>query len=142
MKLQVGLLWFVFLVAGCSHAAVCEGKNHSGVTALYLSQSIKPDSAAEQWVSDFREQIQGSDPYCLVSDKDKAVMVVNVVGMDADLSKNSTAISIAIYTAKGSIFLDHWMYVAAKENLQSSSEKAFASLQKEIQELKRLRLIK
>jgi hypothetical protein len=142
MRCAVAFLFFVSLVSDPARGAVCEGKTHPGVTALYLSQSTKENSAAEKWVSGFREHIQESDPYCLVPDKDKAVMVISVVGMDADTNKGSTAISIAIYTAKESLFLDHWMYVASNENLQSSSEKAVAALEKEIRELKRLRLIK
>jgi hypothetical protein len=62
--------------------------------------------------------------------------------MDADVNKSSTAISIAIYTAKESLFLDHWMYVAGNDNLQSSYEKAVTALEKEMRELKRLRLIR
>jgi hypothetical protein len=142
MRCAVAFLFFVSIFPDPARAAVCEGKNHPGVTALYLAQSTKENSAADKWVSGFRERIQESDPYCLVPDKDKAVMVISVVGMDADANKGSTAISIAIYTAKESLFLDHWMYVASNENLQSSSEKAVAALEKEIRELKRLRLIK
>jgi len=67
--------------------------------------------------------------------------VISVVGMDADINKSSTAISLAIYTVRDSIFLDHWMYVTDKENLESSCDKAIAALQKEMKELKRLRLI-
>lgn len=146
MKRLVGFL-FVSLSLVCSassaaRAAVCEGKNHPGITAIYLSQSTKENSAAEQWVSTFRDRIKESDPYCIVTDKDKSVMVVSVVGMDADVNKSSTAISIAIYTAKEGLFLDHWMYVAGNDNLQSSSEKAVKELEKEMRELKRLRLIR
>ena len=123
------------------HGAVCEGKKHPGITAIYLTQSVKPDSAAEEWVSAFRDRLAKSDPYCIVPDKDKAVMVISLVGMDADINKTSTAISLAIYTVRDSIFLDHWMYVADKENVQSSCDKAVAALQKEMRELKRLRMI-
>jgi hypothetical protein len=62
--------------------------------------------------------------------------------MDADANRNSTAISIAIYSSKESLFLDHWMYVADRESLESSSDKALAALAGEIKELKRLRLIR
>lgn len=136
------LLLLLCTVSGAARAAVCEGKNHPGITAIFLSQSTKENSAAEQWVTGFRDRIKESDPYCLVTDKDKSVMVVSVVGMDADVNKTSTAISIAIYTAKESLFLDHWMYVAGDDNLQSSCEKAVTALEKEIRELKRLRLIR
>jgi ABC-type sugar transport system substrate-binding protein len=142
MRHVVPLLLFVSLVSGSAPAAVCEGKNHPGITAIFLVQSTKENSAAEQWVTGFKDRIKESDPYCLVSEKDKSVMVVSVVGMDADVNKSSTAISIAIYTAKESLFLDHWMYVAGNDNLQSSYEKAVTALEKEMRELKRLRLIR
>lgn len=129
------------MFAGTCHGAVCEGKKHPGITAIYLTESVKPESAAEEWVSAFRDRLRKSDPYCIVTDKDKAVMVISVVGMDADINKSSTAISLAIYTVRDSIFLDHWMYVADKENVQSSCDKAVAALQKEMRELKRLRMI-
>src|ERR1700757_755422 len=124
MRFAVALLAVLVLVAVPSQAGLCTGKSHPGVTAIYLSQSTKEGSAAEQWVKNFKDQIKDSDPYCLVDDKDKAVMVVSVVGMDADLNKTNTAISLAIYTAKESLFLDHWMYVAGNENLENSAEKA------------------
>jgi hypothetical protein len=141
MKFAVSLIFAVSVMVGSSYGGVCEGKKHPRITAIYLTQSTKADSAAEKWVSTFRDRIQSSQPYCLVEDKDKAVMVISVVGMDADLNKSSTAISLAIYTVRDSIFLDHWMYVADKENLESSCDKAVAALQKEMKELKRLRLI-
>jgi hypothetical protein len=143
MRYVVAILFLVSLVPRSAQAAVCEKKkNHPGVTALYLSESVKENSAAEQWVSTFRDRIKESDPYCLVTDKDSAVMVLSVVGMDADANQGSTAISIAIYTVKESLFLDHWMYVASNENVSSSAEKAVTALGKEIRELKRLRLIR
>jgi hypothetical protein len=134
-------LFFLVSVLPASHAAVCEGKKHPGVTAIYLVQSTKPDTAADTWVSTFRDRINESDPYCIVPDKDKAVMVISVVGMDADVNKISTAISIAIYTVRDNIFLDHWMYVTDKDNLTSSCDKAVKALEKEMKELKRLRMI-
>jgi hypothetical protein len=142
MRYAVALLFLVFILPGSSRAAVCEGKKHPDVTALFLTQSTKAGSAAEEWVSGFRDRIRDSDPYCIVPEKDKAVMVISVVGMDADVARSSTAISIAIYTVRDSIFLDHWMYVADKEDLQSSCDKAVAALQKEMRELRRLRMIK
>lgn len=142
MRLVVLFLLFVSIFSRSAHAAVCEGKNHPGITAIYLVQSTKENSAAEQWVTGFRDRIKESDPYCLVTEKDKSVMVVSVVGMDADVNRSSTAISMAIYTAKESLFLDHWMYVAGNDNLQSSCEKAVTALEKEMRELKRLRLIR
>jgi len=129
------------MYAGASHGAVCEGKKHPGITAIYLTQSVKPDSTSEAWVSIFRERLEKSAPYCIVSDKDKAVMVISIVGMDADINKSTTAISLAIYTVRDSIFLDHWMYIADKESLEGSCDKAVAALQKEMRELKRLRMI-
>jgi len=142
MRCTVAALLLVFILTNFSHAAVCEGKKHPDVTALFLTQSTKAGSAAEEWVSGFRDRIHNSDPYCIVTEKDKAVMVISVVGMDADVAKTSTAISIAIYTVRDNIFLDHWMYVADKENLESSSDKAVAALEKEMKELKRLRMIR
>jgi hypothetical protein len=141
MKYATALFFFLSMFAGFSHAAVCQGKKHPGITAIYLTQTTKPDSAAEEWVTTFRDRLEHSDPYCVVPDKDKAVMVISVVGMDADLNKTSTAISLAIYAVRDSIFLDHWMYVADRDNLKSSCDKAVAALQKEMRELKRLRLI-
>ena len=141
MRFATALIFFLSIFGGSSHGAVCQGKKHPGVMAIYLTQTTKPDSAAEEWVTAFREQIEHSDLYCVVPDKDKAVMVISVVGMDADINKTSTAISLAVYTVRDSIFLDHWMYVADRENLQSSCDKAVKALQKEIRELKRLRLI-
>src|SRR6266481_951991 len=102
MRNAVALLFLVFGLLGTSRAAVCDGKKHPDVTALFLTQSTKAGSAAEQWVSEFRDRIHDSDPYCIVTDKDKAVMVVSVVGMDADASSSSTAISLAIYTVRDS----------------------------------------
>ena len=61
------------MVAGSCHGAVCEGKKHPGITAIYLTESVKPESAAEEWVSAFRDRLRKSDPYCIVPDKDKAV---------------------------------------------------------------------
>lgn len=142
MRYALALSFVLVLAAVPSQAGVCQGKSHPGVTAIFLSQSTKAGSAGEEWVNHFKDQIKESDPYCLVDDKDKAVMVISVVGMDADLSKTSTAISLAIYTAKESLFLDHWMYVAANENLENSSEKAVTALEKEMRELRRLRIIK
>lgn len=142
MRHVVALWLSFFMVSGTARAAVCEGKNHPGITAIYLIQSVKENSAAAQWISTFRDRIKESDPYCLVTDKDKSVMVVSVVGMDADANQSSTAISIAIYTTKENLFLDHWMYVAGNDNLQSSAEKAVRELEKEMRELKRLRLIR
>ena len=142
MRYALALSFVLVLAAIPSQAGVCQGKNHPGITAIFLSQSTKAGSAGEQWVNHFKDQIKESDPYCLVDDKDKAVMVISVVGMDADLSKTNTAISLAIYTAKESLFLDHWMYVAANENLENSSEKAVTALEKEMRELRRLRIIK
>jgi hypothetical protein len=141
MRYRTALIFVLSMFAGTCHGAVCEGKKHPGITAIYLTQSVKPDSAAEEWVSAFRDRLAKSDPYCIVPDKDKAVMVISLVGMDADINKTSTAISLAIYTVRDSIFLDHWMYVADKENLQSSCAKAVTALQKEMRELKRLRMI-
>lgn len=141
MRFATALIFVVSVFAGSCHGAVCETKKHPGITAIYLTQTTKPESAAEEWVTAFRDRIEHSDPYCLVSDKDKAVMVISIVGMDADINKTSTAISLAIYTVRDSIFLDHWMYVADRDNLQSSCEKAVAALRKEMRELKRLRLI-
>jgi hypothetical protein len=141
MRFATALIFVVSVFAGSSHGAVCQGKKHPGITAIYLTQTTKPDSAAEEWVAGFRDRLEHSDLYCIVSDKDKAVMVISVVGMDADINKTSTAISLAVYTVRDSIFLDHWMYVADRDNLQSSCEKAVAALQKEMRELKRLRLI-
>ena len=141
MRYVTALIFVLSIFAGSCHGAVCAGKKHPGITAIYLTQSAKPDSAAAEWVSTFRERLEKSDPYCIVSDKDKAVMVISVVGMDADINRSSTAISLAIYTVRDSIFLDHWMYVADKENLESSCDKAVAALKKEMHELKRLRMI-
>jgi hypothetical protein len=141
MKFAISLIFALSVMVGSSYGGVCEGKKHPGITAIYLTQSTKADSAAEQWVSTFRDRLQASQPYCIVADKDKATMVISVVGMDADINKSSTAISLAIYTVRDSIFLDHWMYVADKENLESSCDKAVAALQKEMKELKRLRLL-
>jgi len=141
MKFAISLIFALSVMVGSSYGGVCEGKKHPGITAIYLTQSTTADSAAEQWVSTFRDRLQASQPYCIVADKDKATMVISVVGMDADINKSSTAISLAIYTVRDSIFLDHWMYVADKENLESSCDKAVAALQKEMKELKRLRLI-
>jgi hypothetical protein len=141
MRYATALLFVCSMLGLSARAAVCEAKKHPGITAIYLTQSTKPDSAAEQWVSSFRDRLQSSDLYCIVPDKDKAIMVISVVGMDADINKSSTAISLAIYTVRDSIFLDHWMYVADKENLQTSCEKAVTALQKEMRELKRLRMI-
>ena len=141
MRHLTALIFVLSMFAGSCYGAVCEGKKHPGITAIYLTESVKPESAAEEWVSAFRERLAKSDPYCLVPDKDKAVMVISVVGMDADINKSSTAISLAIYTVRDNVFLDHWMYVADKENLQSSCDKAVAALQKEMRELKRLRMI-
>ena len=141
MRFATGLIFFLSIFAGSSRGAVCQGKKHPGITAIYLTQTTKPDSAAEGWVTAFRDRIEHSDPYCIVSEKDKAVMVISIVGMDADINKTSTAISLAIYTVRDSIFLDHWMYVADRDNLQSSCDKAVAALQKEMRELKRLRMI-
>jgi len=124
------------------HAAVCTGPKHPGVTAIYLADSTKANSTAAKWVSGFHDRIEQSNPYCLVDDKDKSNMVLSVIGMDADANGTSTAISIAIYTPKDSLFLDHWMYVVDRENLQSSRDKAVAALEKEMKELKRLRLLR
>ena len=141
MKFAISLVFTLSVMVGSSHGGVCEGKKHPGITAIYLTQSVKADSAAEQWVSTFRDRLEASKPYCIVPDKDKATMVISMVGMDADINKTSTAISLAIYTVRDSVFLDHWMYVADKESLESSCDKAVAALQKEMKELKRLRLI-
>jgi hypothetical protein len=86
--------------------------------------------------------LEKSAPYCLIQDKDKSAMVVSVIGMDADANRLSTAISIAVYSSKEGLFLDHWMYVADRDSLESSSDRAVAALEKEIKELKRLRLIR
>jgi hypothetical protein len=141
MRFATALIFFLSIFADSSHGAVCPGKKHPGITAIYLTQTTKPDSAAEEWVAAFRDRLEHSDPYCVVPDKDKAVMVISVVGMDADINKTSTAVSLAIYTVRDNIFLDHWMYVADRDNLQSSCEKAVTALQKEMRELKRLRMI-
>ena len=141
MRYASALILFLSIFVGSSHGAVCQGKKHPGITAIYMTQTTKPDSSAEEWVSAFRDRLEHSDQYCIVPDKDKAVMVISVVGMDADLNKTSTAISLAVYTVRDSIFLDHWMYVADRDNLQSSCDRAVAALQKEMRELKRLRLL-
>lgn len=141
MRHAIRLIFVLSIFAGSCHGAVCEGKKHPGITAIYLTESVKPESAAEEWASAFRERLAKSALYCIVPDKDKAVMVISIVGMDADINKSSTAISLAIYTVRDSIFLDHWMYVADKESLESSCDKAVAALQKEMRELKRLRMI-
>ena len=64
------------------------------------------------------------------------------MGTDADLNGISTAISLAVYSTKESIFLDHWLYVSGKESLDSSAQKAVAALEGEVKELKRLRLVR
>jgi hypothetical protein len=142
MRCAVAWLFLSVIFCSSSQAAVCESKKHPDVTAFFLTQSTKAGSAAEEWVDSFRSRIHDSDPYCIVTDKDKAVMVISVVGMDADVNGTSTAISIAIYTVRDSIFLDHWMYVSDRENLQSSCDKAVKALQKEMKELRRLRMIR
>ena len=141
MRYATALIFFLSVFVSSSHGAICQGKKHPGITAIYLTQTTKPDSAAEEWVTAFHDRLEHSDLYCVVPDKDKAVMVISIVGMDADIDKTSTAISLAVYAVRDSIFLDHWMYVADRENLQSSCDKAVTALQKEMRELKRLRLI-
>ena len=133
---------FLSLLAHSAGAAVCEGSKHPGVIAIYLTDSTKTDSSAAKWVAEFRERLEKSAPYCLIQDKDKSAMVVSVIGMDADANRLSTAISIAVYSSKEGLFLDHWMYVADRDSLESSSDRAVAALEKEIKELKRLRLIR
>lgn len=142
MRHAIALVVLAFFVAPWSNAAVCDSKKHPDVTAIFVTPSVKTGSTAEQWVTGFRDRIHDSVPYCIVEDKDKAVMVISVVGMDADVSMNRAAISIAIYTVRDSIFLDHWMYLTDKENLPSSCDKAVAALEKELKELKRLRFVK
>src|SRR5579871_1857616 len=102
MRYTTALIFALSIFAGSARGAVCEGKKHPGITAIYLTQSVKPESAAEEWVSTFRDRLAKSDLYCIVPDKDKAVMVISIVGMDADINKTSTAISIAIYTVRDS----------------------------------------
>lgn len=142
MRDAIAILAFVSFLPYSGRAAVCEGSKHPGVTAIYLADTTKADSTAARWVSGFRERIQKSAPYCLIQDKDKSAMVMSVIGMDADANRNATAISIAIYSSKESLFLDHWMYVADRDSLESSSDRAVAALEREIKELKRLRLIR
>jgi hypothetical protein len=142
MKQTLALLFFVGIVLSPATAAVCEGKSHPGVIALYVSEATDSDSSAERWVSEFRDLMRRSDPYCLVKRKEDAVLALSVLGRDADLSGISTAISIAVYAVKDDRFLDHWMYVAGKESLESSVQKAFAAVDREAKDLKKLRLIK
>lgn len=142
MKSVVSILALVLFISCVSYAAVCNGSKHAGVTAIYMADSTKAESTAAKWIAGFHERIQQSNSYCLVDDKDKSAMVLSVIGMDADINGNSTAISIAIYTPKDSLFLDHWMYVVDHENLESSGAKAVAALEKEMKELKRLRLLR
>jgi hypothetical protein len=108
---------------------------------LYISESAHGE-AAKQWVSQFHELIGKSSVYCLVSQKEKAVLVVSILGRDADLNGISTAMSIAVYTVKYATFLDHWMYISGKDSLESSAQRAVAALEKEVDELKKLRLVK
>jgi len=143
MRKTFALLFFVVSVAlSSSRAEVCEGKNHAGVATLYLAESTGGNSSAKEWASRFRELIQKSRSYCLVDQKDKAVVMVSMLGTDADLNGISTAISLAVYSTKESIFLDHWLYVSGKESLDSSAQKAVAALEGEVKELKRLRLVR
>jgi hypothetical protein len=142
MRQTFVLLFFLGLVLSPASAAVCERKNHPGVIALYVSEATDSDSAAERWVSEFRELMRRSAPYCLVKQKEEAALALSVLGKDADLSGSSTAISIAVYAVKDDRFLDHWMYIAGKESLESSAQKAFATLDQEAKDLKKLRLIK
>jgi hypothetical protein len=142
MRDILAVLFAILLVAGSCCAAVCEGKNHSGVTALYLAESTSNNNAAKEWVADFRELIQKSPSYCLVNQEKAAVVVVSMLGRDADINGISTAISIAVYSAKESTFLDHWLFISRKDSLQSSAEKAVNALEKEVSELKKLRLVR
>lgn len=142
IKRTLAMVAFLSLLAPSAGAAVCEGSKHPGVIAIYLTDSAKSDSAAAKWVADFRQRLEKSAPYCLIKDKDKSAMVISVIGMDADANRLSTAISIAVYTSKDGLFLDHWMYVSDRDSLESSSDRAVAALEKEIKELKKLRLIR
>jgi len=136
------LVFFVSIALGFSQAEVCQGKGHPGVAALYLAESTGGYSSAKEWASHFRDLIQKSPSYCLVSQKENAVVIVSMLGTDADLNGVSTAISIAVYSTKESIFLAHWLYVSGKESLDSSAQKAVAALEHEVRELKRLRLVR
>ncbi|HYL12511.1 MAG TPA: hypothetical protein VEV41_05730 [Terriglobales bacterium] len=142
MRDTFAVVFLISLVAGSCSAAVCEGKNHPGVTALYLAESTGNNNGAKEWVSDFRELIQKSASYCLVNQEKTAVLVVSMLGRDADVNGISTAISIAVYSAKEGTFLDHWLYISRKDSLQSSAEKAVTALEKEVSELKKLRLVR
>ena len=142
MRKTFALLAFLSIAFNLSHAEVCQGKSRPGVATLYLAESTGSNSAAKEWASHFRELIQKSPSYCLVDQKEKAVVIVSMLGTDADLNGISTAISLAVYTTKESIFLDHWLYVSGKESLDSSAQKAVAALEHEVRELKRLRLVR
>ena len=96
MRNVVAILVLVSCMPGASHAAVCKGPKHPGITAIYLADSTKGDSTAAKWITGFHDRIEKSNPYCLVDDKDKSAMVLSVIGMDADINGSSTAISIAI----------------------------------------------
>jgi hypothetical protein len=142
MRKTFALLFFVSTALSFSQAEICQGKNHPKVAALYLAESTGGNSSAQQWASHFRDLIQKSPSYCLVSQKEDAAVIVSMLGTDADLNGVSTAISIAVYSMKESIFLDHWLYVSGKESLDSSAQKAVAAMEHEVRELKRLRLVR
>lgn len=143
MRSTFALLFFILSIAlSFGRAEVCQGKSRPGVAALYLAESTGSNSTAKEWASRFRELIQKSPSYCLVDRKEQAVVIVSMLGTDADLNGVSTAISLAVYTMKESLFLDHWLYVSGKDSLDSSAQKAVARLEREIRELKRLRLVR
>ena len=143
MRKIFALLLFVSIAFTLSsHAEACQGKSRPGVAALYLAESSGSNSTAKGWASRFRELIQKSPSYCLVDQKEKSAVTVSMLGTDADLNGVSTAISLAVYSTKESIFLDHWLYISGKESLDSSAQKAVAALEHEVRELKRLRLVR
>jgi hypothetical protein len=141
MRSIVTLLLFVSVALSYSAAAACETKSHPGVIAFYVSQSTKRDSVSEEWLSAFRELMGKSAAFCLVDQKDSAAIVLSIIGLDTD-GRSVAAVSLAVYFAKDQAFLAHWMYVAAKENVESSAGRAVADLDDEVRDLKKSRLLK
>ena len=141
MRSIATLLFIVSLAPSQARAAVCEARNHPGVVAFYITQTTKPDSASEEWVSAFRELLRKSPSYCLVDQRETATMVLSLVGLDTE-GKSATAVSIAVYFAKDQAFVAHRMYIAARENVESSAQRALANLDEEVKDLKRSRFLK
>ena len=142
MRKIFALLLFVSIAFTLSHAEACQGKSRSGVAALYLAEATGSNSTAKEWASHFRDLIQKTPSYCLVDQKEKSAVTVSMLGTDADLNGVSTAISLAVFTTKESIFIDHWLYISGKESVDSSAQKAVDALEREVRELKRLRVVR